>query len=68
MSDPQCLGICMIDWDAGVCLGCGRTAAEIEGTSAAADPAAAAPAVSPAPEPSAPATASPPLPGDSHEA
>ena len=31
MSDLLCVGVCMIDWEAGVCLGCGRTSAEIEG-------------------------------------
>ena len=31
MNDALCVGICMIDWDTGVCLGCGRTAEEIEG-------------------------------------
>ena len=31
MSDPLCVGMCMIDWDSGVCLGCGRTPEEIEG-------------------------------------
>ena len=31
MSDALCVGICMIDWDAGVCMGCGRTADEING-------------------------------------
>lgn len=31
MSDALCVGVCMIDWDAGVCLGCGRTADEING-------------------------------------
>lgn len=31
MSDALCVGVCMIDWDSGVCLGCGRTAEEIEG-------------------------------------
>ena len=30
--EELCVGICMIDWDAGVCLGCGRTTAEIHGT------------------------------------
>lgn len=30
-SDALCVGVCMIDWDAGVCLGCGRTADEING-------------------------------------
>ena len=30
-SDALCVGICMIDWDSGVCLGCGRSAEEIEG-------------------------------------
>lgn len=31
MSDSLCVGVCMIDWDSGVCLGCGRTSEEIEG-------------------------------------
>ncbi len=31
MSDALCVGVCMIDWDSGACLGCGRTAEEIEG-------------------------------------
>ena len=31
MSDPLCVGVCMIDWDSGVCLGCGRTPEEIDG-------------------------------------
>lgn len=35
MSDGLCVGVCMMDWDAGVCLGCGRTAEEIEGVPAA---------------------------------
>lgn len=56
--DALCVGVCMIDWDSGVCLGCGRTADEINGvpapapdTSAAAqlDPAAARPAGVPLP-------------------
>lgn len=38
MSDPLCVGVCMIDWDTGVCLGCGRTAEEIEGVPVAAPP------------------------------
>lgn len=29
--DVLCVGVCMIDWDTGVCLGCGRTAEEING-------------------------------------
>ncbi len=29
--DPGCLGLCMIDWDTGVCMGCGRGAEEISG-------------------------------------
>lgn len=29
--DTLCVGVCMIDWDSGVCLGCGRTADEIDG-------------------------------------
>lgn len=31
MSDAVCVGVCMIDWDSGVCLGCGRTPEEIDG-------------------------------------
>lgn len=31
MSESLCVGVCMIDWDSGVCLGCGRTPEEIEG-------------------------------------
>lgn len=34
--DALCVGVCMIDWDAGVCLGCGRTADEINGVPASA--------------------------------
>ncbi|MER2552349.1 MAG: DUF1289 domain-containing protein, partial [Thauera sp.] len=29
--DALCVGVCMIDWDSGVCLGCGRSADEING-------------------------------------
>ncbi len=56
--DALCVGVCMIDWDSGVCLGCGRTADDINGvpapapdTSAAAQPdvAAARPAGVPLP-------------------
>lgn len=31
MSETLCVGVCMIDWDSGVCLGCGRTPEEIDG-------------------------------------
>ncbi|HRQ57481.1 MAG TPA: DUF1289 domain-containing protein [Azoarcus taiwanensis] len=31
MSDALCVGVCMIDWDSGICLGCGRTPEEIDG-------------------------------------
>lgn len=31
MSDTLCVGVCMIDWDSGICLGCGRTPEEIQG-------------------------------------
>ena len=34
--DALCVGVCMIDWDAGVCLGCGRTADDINGMPASA--------------------------------
>lgn len=50
MSDALCVGVCMIDWDAGVCLGCGRTADEINGV--------------PAPQPPPPAPAPAPLPAN----
>lgn len=30
-NDVQCVGICMIDPDSGVCLGCGRLPEEIAG-------------------------------------
>ena len=30
--DALCVGVCMMDWETGVCLGCGRTADEIYGT------------------------------------
>lgn len=36
--DALCVGVCMIDWDAGVCLGCGRTADEINGIPTPAPP------------------------------
>jgi uncharacterized protein len=39
-NDALCVGVCMIDWDAGVCLGCGRTADEINGVPVAPPPAA----------------------------
>ncbi len=47
--DALCVGVCMIDWDAGVCLGCGRTAEEINGVPVAAPSA----AEIPQPQPSA---------------
>jgi hypothetical protein len=31
MSESLCVGVCMIDWDSGVCLGCGRMPEEIDG-------------------------------------
>lgn len=37
MSDSLCVGVCMMDWDAGVCLGCGRTQDEIDGVSSVPD-------------------------------
>ncbi len=36
--DPGCLGMCMIDWDTGVCMGCGRGAEEISGIPTPAPP------------------------------
>lgn len=48
MSDALCVGVCMIDWDSGICLGCGRTAEEIEGIPVVAPP---SPAPNPAPLP-----------------
>lgn len=50
MSDPQCVGVCIIDWDTGVCLGCGRTAEEIEGVPVAPPPAHDKPARVPLPD------------------
>ena len=38
--DALCIGVCMIDWDSGVCLGCGRTADEINGVPVSPPPAA----------------------------
>ncbi|THF64019.1 DUF1289 domain-containing protein [Pseudothauera nasutitermitis] len=38
--DALCVGVCMIDWDTGVCLGCGRTSEEIHGVPVAEPPAA----------------------------
>jgi len=29
--DPGCLGLCDIDWEQGLCLGCGRSTDEIYG-------------------------------------
>ena len=49
--DALCVGVCMIDWDAGVCLGCGRTADEINGVPVASPPAALQADDKPAPQP-----------------
>ncbi|AKU10339.1 hypothetical protein AzCIB_0434 [Azoarcus sp. CIB] len=46
MSEALCVGVCMIDWDSGVCLGCGRTPEEINGV-----PVPPAPAEPPKPAP-----------------
>ena len=46
MSEPLCVGVCMIDWDSGVCLGCGRTPEEISGVPVA-PPSAPVPAAAP---------------------
>lgn len=40
-SDTLCVGVCMIDADTGVCLGCGRTPEEISGVPVAPPPVAA---------------------------
>ncbi|WP_068809372.1 DUF1289 domain-containing protein [Thauera phenolivorans] len=50
MNDSLCLGICMIDWDEGICVGCGRTADEIDGV--------------PVPPPAGLAPETPPLPAN----
>jgi hypothetical protein len=42
--DALCVGVCMIDWDSGMCLGCGRTADEINGVPVAPPAAALQPA------------------------
>jgi len=49
MSDSLCVGVCMIDWDSGVCLGCGRTSEEIDGVPVA-PPTEPAPAAAPLPQ------------------
>lgn len=49
MSDALCVGVCMIDWDSGVCLGCGRTPEEIDGVPVA-SASARAPAAPPLPD------------------
>ncbi len=49
MNDALCVGVCMIDWDSGVCLGCGRTSDEIQGVPVAPPPEALKPHVEPAP-------------------
>ena len=36
--DALCVGVCMIDWEAGVCLGCGRSTDEIHGVAAEPSP------------------------------
>lgn len=33
--DPGCIGLCDIDWEQELCLGCGRSTDEIYGTVAA---------------------------------
>lgn len=30
--DPGCIGLCDIDWEQGLCMGCGRSTDEIYGT------------------------------------
>lgn len=37
-TDALCVGVCMIDWEAGVCLGCGRSTDEIHGVAAESPP------------------------------
>ena len=49
MNDALCLGICMIDWDEGICVGCGRTADEIDGVPVPPPPAGLAPETPPLP-------------------
>lgn len=44
-SDSLCVGVCMIDWDEGICIGCGRTADEINGVPTPPPPAAPAQSV-----------------------
>ncbi|NLF55458.1 MAG: DUF1289 domain-containing protein [Thauera phenolivorans] len=47
MNDALCLGICMIDWDECICIGCGRTADEINGVPVPPPPADLAPETPP---------------------
>jgi len=57
MSNEACLGLCDIDWESGICNGCGRSTDEIYGESEdepAQPPTSAvteAPAVAPTPAP-----------------
>ena len=37
-NDALCVGVCLMDWDAGVCLGCGRSTDEIHGVAAEPSP------------------------------
>ena len=37
-ADALCVGVCMIDWEAGVCLGCGRSTDEIHAVEAEPSP------------------------------
>ncbi|NMG65546.1 DUF1289 domain-containing protein [Azoarcus indigens] len=51
MSDEACLGLCDIDWESGICNGCGRSTDEIYGEpeDVPAEPEATAAAVLPLP-------------------
>lgn len=35
--ENACLGLCELDWEAGVCLGCGRSCEEVVGEAPSSD-------------------------------
>jgi len=60
--DDLCVGVCVIDWDEGICQGCGRTTEEIYGEAESAEDAPQPPAGQPA------AADAPPAPGEPAQA
>ncbi|ENO88219.1 DUF1289 domain-containing protein [Thauera linaloolentis] len=60
--DELCVGVCVIDWDEGICQGCGRTTSEIYGETTSAEEA------PPPPAGHAPTADAPPAAGESAHA